>query len=484
VYDLVVIGGGTAGLVSAAGAASMGARTALIERDRLGGECLHYGCVPTKALIRSAKVAHTLRRAEEFGMKPVEAEVDFPAVMRRMRRVIGEVGRHDSPERFRALGVELFLEQQASFEAPDEISVDGRSLRARSVILATGSHPAVPPVTGLREAGYITHVEALELERLPESLIIIGAGPIGCEFAQIFTRFGCRVSLLEVLPNPLPREDPEISVTLRDRLEAEDVSFHGGRRVIEVRRTGSEKAVISENDRRERLELRAEEILLATGQLPAVEGLNPENAGIELQRTGVRVDANLRTTAPGVYAAGDVTGKYLFTHVAEYQGRLALRNALFPLGSRADYRVVPRVTFTDPEVARVGLTEPEARRQHDKVKVFRYPFADLDRAIADGEPEGFVKLVADRRGRILGGHIIGAGAGNLIQEITLAMHRNIPVGQLSQTIHAYPTLSEGVKRAADIYYRELLFTGRNRRIFETFFKLRRLLNRYGPGRRG
>ena len=474
-YDLVVIGGGTGGLVAAAGGASLGARTALIERDRLGGDCLNYGCVPTKALVKSAKVAQMMRRAEEFGIKETEVEVDFPAVMRRMRGIIQDISRHDSPDRFRSLGVEVFDGSEARFESPETISVDGRRLNTRSSIIATGSHATAPPVEGLQEAGYITHIQALELQRLPESLVIIGAGPIGCEFAQIFSRFGSRVTLVSDTRAPLQREDHEISYELRRHLEADGVNFLGGYTATEVRVENGEKVVLTRDDRGEPAEARGEEILVAAGRAPTVDGLGLENAGVEVQKTGLRVDDRLRTTTPNIYAAGDITGKYLFTHVAEYQGRTALRNALFPGGSPADYRVVPWTTFTDPEVARVGLTEFEARQSHRDVKVFRYPFADLDRAVADGETTGLVKIVTGRRGQILGGHVIGAEASALIHEVALAMTNNLPVGKLSRTIHVYPTVSEGVKRAADGYYRELLFSGPNRKLLGAFFKLRRSL---------
>jgi pyruvate/2-oxoglutarate dehydrogenase complex dihydrolipoamide dehydrogenase (E3) component len=446
-----------------------------VERDKLGGDCLHYGCVPTKALLKSAKVVWMLQRSGEFGITAGQVEIDFPAVMERMRDVIREVSKHDDPARFRNLGVELFAESEAQLAAPDEVLVNGRRLKVKSVIIATGSHAIAPPVEGLAEAGYITHVEALELERLPESLVVIGAGPIGCEFAQIFTRFGSQVSMIEMMPNPLPAEDYEISTVIRRYLEAEGVEFNGGYTVQEVRRENGEKVVVGENRRGERIELRGQEILVAAGRAPTIDGLGLENSGVELQKSGVVVDENLKTTAPNVYAAGDITGKYLFTHVAEYQGRTALRNALFPGSTKTDYRVVPWTTFTDPEVARVGLTESEARQRHEKVKVFRYPFGDLDRAICEGETAGFVKLVTDKKGKILGAHIIGPEAGNLIQEVVLAMQTGIPVGQLSRTIHVYPTLSEGIKRAADSYYRELLFSGPNRKLFSAYFKVRRLL---------
>ena len=475
-YDLVVIGGGTAGLVSAAGAASLGARVALVERDKLGGDCLYRGCVPTKTLVKSARVAHLVRHSEEYGVVSGEAEVDFPAVMDRMDGVIAAAGEHDSPERFRGLGVDVF-EDEARFEAPDLVAVDGRRLGARSVIVATGSHPTAPPVEGLEEAGYITNVGALRLRRLPRSLIIVGSGPIGSEFAQIFARFGSQVTLVSTSPLPLPKEDPEIGEVLRQVLLAGGVRFHGGYSAEKARLENGEKVITAKNGAGHEIEARGEEILIAAGRAPTAGSLALENAGIELEEKGLKVDEHLRTTAPNVYAAGDITGKYLFTHVAEYQARNALRNALFPVKAKVDHRVVPWTTFTDPEVARVGLTEEQARAQHDFVKVFRQPFDEVDRAMANGEKTGLVKIVTGRRGKILGGHIIGLDAGNLIHEIVLAMQGNIPIQALSTMIHVYPTLSQANQRAADNYYRERLFTDRTRKVFSIFFGTRRLLQR-------
>ncbi len=474
-YDLVVIGGGTAGLVSAAGAASLGARVALVERDKLGGECLYYGCVPTKTLVKSARVAKLVNQAEEFGIKTTGAQVDFPVVMDRMVRAIWTAGKHDDSDRFRKLGVELFLGNEARFNAPDEVAVDGQRLQAHSTVIATGSHSVAPPITGLEDVGYLTHVEALRLRRLPRSMVIVGSGPIGCEFAQIFARFGSRVTLISSSPLPLPKEDTEVGEALKHYLVSDGVIFHGDFHAEEARMEGDEKVLAAHNDQGEEIEARGEEILMATGRAPTAESLKLENAGVELEENGIKVDEHLRTTAPNIYAAGDITGKYLFTHVAEYQGRTVVRNALFPVKTKADHRVVPWTTFTDPEVARVGLTEDEAREEHDYVQVFRQPFSGVDRAITDGETNGFVKIVAGRRGRILGGHIIGPDAGNLIQEIVLAMRKNIPIQDLSTTIHVYPTLVQANQRAADNYYREKLFTDRNRRMFSAFFGLRRLL---------
>jgi len=476
-YDLVVIGGGTAGLVSAAGAASLGARVALVERDKLGGECLYTGCVPTKTLVKSARVAKLVDHAEEYGIKSSGAEVNFTAVMDRMMDAIRTAGEHDDPDRFKGLGVDVFLGHEARFTSPDEVAVDGRRLAARSTIIATGSYPTAPPIDGLEEVGYLTNVEALKLRRLPRSVVIVGSGPIGCEFAQIFARFGSDVTLLASSPLPLPKEDSEIGEALMHCLVSEGVTFHGGYRAKEARIAGDERVLVAQNDRGEEVEARGEEILIATGRAPTAGSLKLENAGVELEKKGLKVDQNLRTTAPNIYAAGDITGKYLFTHVAEYQGRTALRNALFPMKTKADHRVVPWTTFTDPEVARVGLTEQQAREEHGYVKVYRQEFAGVDRAVTDGETTGFVKVVTGRRGKILGGHIIGPDAGNLIHELVLAMQRNVPIQSLSTMIHVYPTLSQANQRAADNYYREKLFTDRTRKVFSAFFGARRLLER-------
>lgn len=483
-YDLVVIGGGTAGLVSAAGGASLGAKVALVERDKLGGDCLFYGCVPTKALVKSARVAYMINTSEQYGIKSSPAEVDFPAVMARMRSVIETAGEADDPQRFRDMGVDVRLGEEARFTAPDEVAVNGSRLPTAGVIVATGSQSTAPPIDGLEEVGYLTHVEALQLERLPRSVAVIGSGPIGSEFAQIFARFGSDVTLISSSPLPLPKEDPEMGEVLKNVFDAEGVDFRGGFRAKEARREGDEKVLVAESKQGgERIEVRVEEILVAAGRAPTVEGLGLENAGIEVAKKGLVVDDQLRTTAESVYAAGDITGKYLFTHVAEYQARTALRNALFPVKGKADHRVVPWATFTDPEVARVGLTEAQAREEHDKVMVFRQPFTKVDRALADGETEGLIKIVADGKGKVLGGHIVGPDAGNLIHEIVLAMQKDIPVQTLSAMIHIYPTLAGANQRAADNYYREKLFTPRNQKVLSTFFGLRRRVNDFRASRK-
>lgn len=467
-FDLAVIGGGTAGLVTAAGAAFLGAKVALIERDRLGGECLYTGCVPSKALIRSAKVLHLMRRASDFGLNPPEVSFDFEKVMDRMRRVQQQVGKHDSPERFRELGVTLFSDP-AAFLSPIELQVGAQRIKAKKIVIATGSRTAIPPIAGLEAAGFLDHVSAFRLSNLPRSIIILGGGPIGIEFAQLFARFGVRVTVLEVVGQILPREDPEIASALEAILRAEGIDIHTCTKAFRVEKGGSEKIVHGECTGTPKT-FSAEEIFLATGRQPNVEGLNLQAAGVRYDNKGVIVDDTLRTTARNIWACGDITGKLLFTHVAEYQARLVVRNALFPFKSKADYRGVPWCTFSDPEVARVGLTETEARERFGDVKVYRYNFMDLDRALCDGEVAGLTKLVCARKGRILGAHILGPQAGDLIQEVVLAMRKGLPVGALSQTIHVYPTLAEGVRRTADQYYREKLFNGPFKRVLQLLMR--------------
>lgn len=462
-FDLAVIGGGTGGLVTAAGASQFGAKVALIERDKLGGECLYTGCVPSKTLIRSAKIASLVRRAGEFGIKIPSYEVDFPAVMSRMRKVIETVGRHDSPERFRNLGVTV-IHREAAFVSADTLQVGDQRIKSRKFVIATGSRSTTPPVEGLKESGFLTHVEALNLSNQPRSLIILGAGPIGLEFAQLFSRLGTKVIVLEVLGQILPREDLEIAQMLEEHLKAEGVEIYTCTRAFRVEVKDGRKIVYGscevESPSKQPASFAADEILVAAGRAPNMEGLGLEKVGAATDKKGIVVDDYLKSTAKNVWACGDVTGKYLFTHVAEYQARLLVGNVLFPFRRRADYRVVPWTTFTDPEVAHVGLTEAEAREQHgDKIQVYRHAFADVDRAIAEGEPLGFIKAVCDPKGQILGAHILGTQAGDLIQPLVLAMKEKMPIARISQSIHAYPTLVEINRRAADQYYREKLFSG-------------------------
>ncbi len=465
-YDIVVIGGGSAGLVVAVGAAKLGARVALVERGRLGGDCLYTGCVPSKTLIRSARFAHETGRAEEFGFAPLEwrfrAET-FASITGRVARVVAAVGERDAPEVFRAEGVEIIF-GTPRFVSPHELEITRRGagegsgdggkelIRARRFCVATGSSPAVPEVEGLREAGFITNEEVFHLKTLPPSLVVLGGGPIGLELGQSFARFGSRVTIVEMGGRLLPKEDEEVSAAVEEFLRAEGLEILLNAKAVRASRVTSGEKIVTVEQGDGTREIRAEEILVATGRVANVGGLNLEAARVRYDARRIFTDDYLRTTSRRVFAAGDVTGHFPFTHMAAYEGALVVRNALFfrPLARRADFRVVPWATFTDPEVARVGLTEREAREKFGStgVRVYRASFAENDRAHAEGSTAGFAKLVcAGRKDRLVGAHLVGAHAGELIHELVLAMRHNFPASAIGGLTHVYPTLSQISQKA-------------------------------------
>ncbi|GAC1477746.1 MAG: mercuric reductase [Gemmatimonadaceae bacterium] len=462
-YDLIAVGGGTAGLVVAAGAAGLGARVALIERHRLGGECLWSGCVPSKALLACARTMRAARDGAAFGIDVSGVAVDFARVMAYVQGAQAMIAPHDSPDRFRALGVDV-IEGEARFTGARTLAVGGRTVTARRVVIATGSRPAVPPVPGLRDVPFLTNETIFALTELPRHLMILGAGPIGLEMAQAFARLGSRVSVVEVGNVLLPREDEEAANVLARVLEGDGVAMHLGATVTSVTRQGGDVALAVRHADGTTRQVVGDALLVAAGRKANIEALDLPVAGVLTGPEGVIVDERLATTAEGVWASGDVTGGLRFTHVADYESRIIIRNAFFPFPAKRDYSVVPWVTFTDPEIAHVGLTEREARARHGEgVRVWRRPYDDVDRAIVDGETTGFVKIVTDSRGRILGGHIVAHGAGNLIPEVALAMRSGIGIGDLSRVIHAYPTLPEAIRQAGDLYYKSK-FTGVAKRI--------------------
>lgn len=459
-YDLIVIGGGAGGLVVASGAAQLGARVALVEKERaLGGDCLYFGCVPTKSLVRVARLLSLIRRSEEFGLgAPAPSDTIFEGAMARMRRTVEKIGAHDDPDRFRKMGIDLHF-GGGKFIDPHTFEVDGRALHGRRFVLATGSRAAAPQIAGLEEAGYLTHVTALTVRRRPASIAILGGGPTGIEFAQVFQRLGVSVTVIEKEVRILPREDHEVAALAEKILKGEGIRFLTGAAIEKVEREEDRK-VLRLRTGNGPVNVACAEILAAVGRAPNVEGLNLPAAGVSYDEKGVRVDSTLRTTARNIWACGDLAGPYHFTHMAEYQAGIVVANALFPFVRRtADYRVVPSVTFSDPEVARVGLTEAEAEKTGKKFHVYRFPFTGVDRAVIDGEEEGFIKLITDDRLRIVGVHLIGPHAGDLLHEYAVAMKANLKITALSNTVHVYPTLSQGVKKAADQYYRAKLFSG-------------------------
>ncbi|HVR99178.1 MAG TPA: mercuric reductase, partial [Thermoanaerobaculia bacterium] len=450
-YHLVAIGGGTAGLVSAAGAAGLGAKAALIERHLLGGDCLNVGCVPSKGVIRAARAWHDTRTAHErFGGPAVApgSQGDFGAVMERMRRLRAGISKHDSAQRFTSLGVDVFL-GNGRFVSPEEIEVAGKRLRFRRAVIATGGRAAVPPVSGLAEVGYLTNETIFNLTELPRRLVVIGGGPIGCEMAQAFARFGSRVTHLVREAHVLPREDADAAAIVQDAMQRDGVHFEFGIDLQEVRRQDGVSVVVFERGG-QRHEVPADEILVAIGRAPNVEGLGLEAAGVRYGQQGIEVDDQLRTTNPHIYACGDVASRYQFTHTADAQARLVLQNALFFGRAKASALTIPWCTYTTPEVAHVGMYEKDAREKGIEVDTLTVELSTVDRAILDGADEGFLRVHLEKgKDRILGATLVAEHAGDMIGELCLAITQGIGLGKIAGVIHPYPTQGEVVKKAAD-----------------------------------
>jgi pyruvate/2-oxoglutarate dehydrogenase complex dihydrolipoamide dehydrogenase (E3) component len=471
-YNLVVVGAGVAGLVSAAGAAALGAKVALVEKHLMGGDCTNFGCVPSKALIRSARAAHALAEAPEFGVQVAgRADVDFPQVMQRMRRLRAQISVIDSASRFSGLGVDVYL-GQARFTGKNEIEVAGAKLSFSKAVIATGSRAASLPIPGLAEAGFLTNETVFSLEQLPKTLLVIGSGPIGCELAQTFRRFGSAVTIITDVMGLLPNDDPDAGAIMKKCFEREGIGLVFGTKILRVEKSGVGKSLIFDRGQGEE-RLTAEEILVAAGRRPNLEGLGLEAAGVKTENNHVRVDDHLRTSNGDIFAAGDVCSIYKFTHAAEAMARIALQNALFFGRKRVSDLVIPWCTYTSPEVAHVGMTHRDAQKRASEIATFTRELAETDRSILDGETEGFVRIHVDKRkGRLMGATMVGAHAGESIGEAVLAIKQHLKVGDLSGVIHPYPTQAEALKRAADLQLRSRL-SPRVRRIFEKFLSLRR-----------
>jgi len=451
-YDIVVIGGGAAGLTVATGSVKFGLKVALIEKEKLGGDCLYYGCVPSKTLIHSAKVASLIRRAREFGLNETPLSFDFANVIGHVWDAIHKIGKHDDPERFREMGVHVIF-GEPRFVSPHEIEVAGRKIKSKKFVISTGSRSLTPSIEGLGETGFISHVEVFHLKTLPQSLIVIGAGPIGMEMCQAFARFGSDVTVIEMMDRILPIEDEDISNALEEYLAKEGIRFFTGTKAKRLFAENGKKVVLAERNGEE-LVLRADEILVAVGRTPNIEGLNLEAAGVEYNRKGIVVNDRLQTTAKNIWACGDVVGHYLFTHMAEYQAGIVLRSALLKLPVKVDYSVVPWTTFTDPEVAHVGITEADAKKKGIKHNVYKHHYSNVDRAVTEVESIGFIKIITTGwKGKIIGAHIIGPNAGELIPELVIAIKNGLTVKDISSTIHVYPTLALGTRQTADLFFR-------------------------------
>lgn len=455
-YDLVVIGGGAAGLTAAGMAVHLGARTMLIEARRLGGDCTWTGCVPSKTLLECAKTAHRVRTAERYGVHAETVRVDFPAVMDRVRRVREQIYREDDhPDRFEKIGVDV-TRGRARFVDPHRVRVEGpdheRIVRGSKFVVATGSRPATPPIDGLEEVPYRTTESIFELETRPDRLGIVGGGPVGTELGQAFARLGCRVTLLEAREHLLPEGDPELTETLRESLEEEGVHVHTAAPVDRIERDeDGALRLLTKGTGPETVDV--DELLVAAGRRPNVEDLGLEEAGIRFDAGGIDVNERCRTSRSHVYASGDVTGRYRLTHMSDHMSKVAVTNALLRWPRTIDGRHVPAVTYTDPELARVGASAAELDAADVSFRTYRFPYAKLDRAVTDGATTGLVKVFARGwDGRILGASVLGRRAGELICEYALAMRNGLTLRNVADTIHPYPSYGLAVRRAADQWY--------------------------------
>jgi pyruvate/2-oxoglutarate dehydrogenase complex dihydrolipoamide dehydrogenase (E3) component len=460
--DICVIGAGSGGLSVAAAAAAFGVPVVLIEKHKMGGDCLNTGCVPSKALLAAAKRAELIRSAEPFGIGAPEPQVNFQKVHDHVHGVIGAIAPVDSVERFTGLGVRV-IRGQARFKDRRTVTVgDDYDIRARRFVIATGSTPAVPSIPGLDTTVYLTNETIFDLTDLPKHLLVIGGGPIGLELAQAFRRLGSDVTVLEAA-QPLAKDDPECAAIVLDRLDREGVVIRGGVRIANVRRVGGKVQVVLKGSNGDET-IEGTHLLVATGRKPTVDGLNLDAAGIKYERSGIVVNKGLKTSNRRVYAVGDVAGQQQFTHAANYHAGLVIRNALFRLPIKINANAIPWVTYTDPELAQTGLTETQARIRGYKIRILRWPYHDNDRAQAERETRGHIKVVADKSGKILGATIVGAQAGELITTWTLAINQKLNIRAFTGIVVPYPTLSEIGKRAAIDFFTPSLTSPWVRRI--------------------
>ncbi len=444
--DVLVVGGGTSGERAASYALGDGRSVGMVEKGAVGGACIFNACIPTKALVHAARAYKQMQRADFYGLPVLTEAAEYRKVKGFKDRIVTDIGT-GRDESWLKRGGQLFR-GTARFKSPHEVVVEDTVIHARSIIISTGSLPAAPPIPGLGETGYITNLEAMELDTVPERLAIIGGGPVGVEFAQVFSAFGARVHIVEMMPRLLAPEDEEISFALEDSLRSSGVLISTSVKVHGVRSASSGKLLTVQKEDGSEEELECDEIMVATGRRPNMEELDLPAAGVETTKRGITVDASMQTSAPHIWAIGDVTGTYLFTYVAGDQARVAALNATSGSRKEMDYSVLPRSTFCDPEVASVGLTENQAREQGYRVKAGSFNYADLTRPIVMGETEGFIKIVAEEgSGRILGGHIIGSEASTLIHEIAVAMAAGASVSRVGDVLHTYPTFSEGIRYA-------------------------------------
>lgn len=474
-YDLGIIGGGAAGLTAAAGAAQFGAKTLLIEKtDRLGGDCLHFGCVPSKTLIRTAGVWALARRSAEFGLPALALPpVDLGTVMDRVKAVIDTIQRHDSPERFCGLGAEIRFGNPV-FADDHVVEVDGKPISAKNWIVATGSSPVIPPVEGLAQVPFWTNETIFSQRTFPSRLIILGGGPIGLEMSQAFARLGSKVVIVEFMDQILGPEDADMADILKARLETEGVTIHTGTKAlkVELKDTSILLTVTPATRAGELTTIEGDALFLSTGRKPNIGDLALDKAGVIFTPHGIPTDTRMRTNISHIYACGDVNGQLPFTHVAGYEAGIALTNAVLHLPRKADYSKIGWCTYTDPEVASIGYNEKRARKEGLEYRIIEESFADNDRALAEGEAIGKIKILLDGKDRLLGGQIIGAHAGELIHEWIVAQNGGVKLSTMAAAVHVYPTLSEISKRVSGRVFAEKIFSDRTKGILKFLFNLK------------
>ncbi|MEM7479710.1 MAG: mercuric reductase [Acidobacteriota bacterium] len=469
-YHLVVIGAGTAGLVSAIGAAGLGAKVALIERELMGGDCLNVGCVPSKGVIRAARAWHQVKTAaERFGAPAVNGSGDFAQAMERMRKIRADISKVDGAARFRDAGIDVFL-GSGRFTGPDTVEVAGAKLKFRKAVIATGARASAPPIPGLAEVGYLTNETIFSLTELPRRLVVLGGGPIGCEMAQSFARFGTEVTLLDMAPHTLIREDADAAEVVQEAMLADGVKLELGVKITAASADGGSKALEWERDG-ETGRAYGDDILVAAGRAPNVDDMGLEAAGVRFNKRGVEVDDRLRTSNSNIFAAGDVASKYQFTHAADAMARIVIQNALFFGRKKVSDLVIPWCTYTSPEIAHVGMYEQDAQEQGIEVDTLTLPLDDIDRALLDGEDEGFLRVHLKKGSdTLLGATLVAEHAGDMIGELCLATTEGIGLGKIASVIHPYPTQGEVVKKAADTWNRGKL-TPTVQRLFGWWFRI-------------
>jgi pyruvate/2-oxoglutarate dehydrogenase complex dihydrolipoamide dehydrogenase (E3) component len=463
--DICVIGAGSGGLSVAAGAVQMGAKVVLIEKHKMGGDCLNTGCVPSKALLAAGKRAHAMRSGAPYGITPIEPEIDFAAANAHVHNVIKGIEPHDSVERFESLGVKV-IQAAAKFTSPNEVEAGGKRIQAKKFVIATGSRAAVPPIPGIESTNYLTNEEIFDNTVCPDHLIIIGAGPIGLEMAEAHKRLGAKVTVLEKF-NAMPKDDPELTGVVLNSLRGEGIDIREG---IDIKNVAGKTGDISITLDGGEI-ITGSHLLIAAGRAPNVDNLGLEAANVKYSNRGIDVDARLRTSNKRIFAIGDVKGGLMFTHVAGYDAGIIIQNILFKLPAKANYAAMPWVTYTDPELAQVGLTEAEARKKFgENIKAITWEYGENDRARAELLTQGLIKVVVDKKGKILGAGIVGASAGELIQTWQLALSKGFKMRDMAGMISAYPTLAEVGKRAAGSFFTPTLYSDRTRKIVKFLLK--------------